>query len=919
MPRNASVLPLVLGVFAVSGLAQVKFVPTPGALPAGVKGVPYEQTISVSPVAGTVSSVTYQISSGALPGGLTFKAASSTTASISGTPTTAGTSSFTITFLATTSNGVFSGSGPYSITIGNPVQITASPASLNFVQPLGGSAPSEQYVYVLSGGASTGFTASLDDGNGGPSPFGFTAYPPKATTPARIHLFFDDHSATSIGTRSARLLLSVPGASPVTIPLTASLVERPASFFVFPERVHMRKPHGSTAKRHQTLFVSNSGGGGPRHFTASLFNPFFNPVFTVTPLSGQTSPNGPALIDLTYDPVKDPTGKQWWDAVFLQSDAGSAMVPIAVTEDQNGPFLDVPQSGLLFTSQVGSTPQRKTFTIFNSGEAGSTLHFTTTKMAPGRDFASFSGGTIVGTGSGSVTPGSPTAIDVFATPASTSGIESEVFRITTPDNPADPRYVVVNEVTTPKTTSDPSLDLSPKSLNFVVTRGDPLQTMKVQLTADSSIGYTTAFNANDGGNWGSVTPLGGTASATFGPTLTFTLNPSALTAGVHIGEINVLWGSAKQLELPVTAVVREASGPTTAGPMQARASAACTPTRVVVAPAVLGSFSRPQGLPELLSADLYDDCGNALSGADNTVVATLDNGDAPVVLSYYGPAAGQGSYLATWTPLSAQANVNITFMAASGNLTPGTAVVNGTVTANQFKLPVLFDGGTVNNTNPLGGPVLAPGTVTSIYGMNLAANASSPGVIPLPNTVNGTNVKIGGGDAPFYYLGGGQLNVQAPADLVPGQQAAVVVQVNSAFAVLPNGISVFPATPGVSAFADGHIIAQHGDFTLIDAAHPAKPNEPIVIYLSGMGATTPSVATGQPASATDLTPAQIQPTVTVAGQTASVGYAGLTPGGIGLYQINFTVPAGLAPGDAEVLVTQSGFTANRSLLPIGTP
>jgi uncharacterized protein (TIGR03437 family) len=275
--------------------------------------------------------------------------------------------------------------------------------------------------------------------------------------------------------------------------------------------------------------------------------------------------------------------------------------------------------------------------------------------------------------------------------------------------------------------------------------------------------------------------------------------------------------------------------------------------------------------------------------------------------------------LATWTPSFPAANVAVTFSASVGALPPNTYQVVGGVNANTFAPPQLSDGGTVNNTNPFGGALLAPGTVTAVYGQNLASSTVSPGVIPLVSAFNGTTLIMGGIPAPFYFLSGGQLNVQAPVDLPVNQQTSVAVQVNTAFAVLPNPVGIIAAAPGIASFPDTKIIAQHADFTLITSASPSKAGESIVSYVSGMGSTTTSYASGQQASLTDLAPAKIQPTVTVDGANATVLYAGLTPGGIGLYQINFTVPTSTRPGDATVVITQNGIVANVTKLPVGAP
>jgi uncharacterized protein (TIGR03437 family) len=60
----------------------------------------------------------------------------------------------------------------------------------------------------------------------------------------------------------------------------------------------------------------------------------------------------------------------------------------------------------------------------------------------------------------------------------------------------------------------------------------------------------------------------------------------------------------------------------------------------------------------------------------------------------------------------------------------------------------------------------------------------------------------------------------------------------------------------------------------------------------------------------------LEPTVSVGSQVATVSYAGLSPLFVGLYQINFQVPASSASGDLEVDVTQNGMAANPTLLPV---
>ena len=73
---------------------------------------------------------------------------------------------------------------------------------------------------------------------------------------------------------------------------------------------------------------------------------------------------------------------------------------------------------------------------------------------------------------------------------------------------------------------------------------------------------------------------------------------------------------------------------------------------------------------------------------------------------------------------------------------------------------------------------------------------------------------------------------------------------------------------------------------------------------------TPTLTTGdtpaQGTSVTRLPRPRLPVSVTVAGVQAVVRFIGITPGTAGVTQINFTVPAALAPGVLPVVVSVGG-------------
>jgi len=145
--------------------------------------------------------------------------------------------------------------------------------------------------------------------------------------------------------------------------------------------------------------------------------------------------------------------------------------------------------------------------------------------------------------------------------------------------------------------------------------------------------------------------------------------------------------------------------------------------------------------------------------------------------------------------------------------------------------------------------------------------------------------------------------------------------VNGTFTV-PDHISLVAAAPGLAATSDGSVLAEHANGKLITAAHPALANETIVLFLVGMGEVTPAVASGMPAPTKKLTHVTTAPVVTLdntAVPSQGIKFAGLTPGFVGLYQVNFVVPAGAKPGTHQIEVSQGSFHSNSATLPVGNP
>ena len=76
---------------------------------------------------------------------------------------------------------------------------------------------------------------------------------------------------------------------------------------------------------------------------------------------------------------------------------------------------------------------------------------------------------------------------------------------------------------------------------------------------------------------------------------------------------------------------------------------------------------------------------------------------------------------------------------------------------------------------------------------------------------------------------------------------------------------------------------------MVTPSNPVHRGDVLTIYATGLGRTSPAVETGVPSPAEPLAATLIQPVVTIGGQGIPVEFAGLTPGEIGVYQINVRV------------------------------
>jgi uncharacterized protein (TIGR03437 family) len=109
-------------------------------------------------------------------------------------------------------------------------------------------------------------------------------------------------------------------------------------------------------------------------------------------------------------------------------------------------------------------------------------------------------------------------------------------------------------------------------------------------------------------------------------------------------------------------------------------------------------------------------------------------------------------------------------------------------------------------------------------------------------------------------------------------------------------------SPGVFMVSPAQAVITHADGSLVSDTSPAAANETVVVYATGLGPVSGAMVTGNPASTTSLQPTSPdQATANIGGINAPVSFSGLTPGFVGLCQINVQVPANAASGSLLII------------------
>jgi len=295
------------------------------------------------------------------------------------------------------------------------------------------------------------------------------------------------------------------------------------------------------------------------------------------------------------------------------------------------------------------------------------------------------------------------------------------------------------------------------------------------------------------------------------------------------------------------------------------------------------------------------------SGATPTGTVTFTSGGTQIGVASLSGTGSSASASITVAATQLQVGDNNIVAQYSGdtNLNAATGAIGIAVTAAAPPtIAGLANGASFRQT-------YAPGMVLTIFGSNLADATWVASNVPLPAQASKVGVTIGGVNAPLYYVSPGQLNVQIPYE-TPVNQPSVVTVTNNGRAAT-TAIAVAAAAPGLFTDANGAIVP---------TATVARGGV-VVLYLTGVGAVSPAIATGAaPAVGTPVAqlPVPVQATtVSIGGVAAGAGdieFAGIPTALVGVAQINLRIPATAPLGSQPVVVTIGGVASAPATLVI---
>ncbi|MBI1355437.1 MAG: hypothetical protein GC160_13915 [Acidobacteria bacterium] len=706
------------------------------------------------------------------------------------------------------------------------------------------------------------------------------------------------------GEYTARLNLYVPEANEPQRGVDVKLIVEtgePAKVATDPGNLTFGLIQGG-ASRNKRLTVSNAGTGR-LSFTATATSE--QGWLTIDTSSGQASAANPQVILATANPGQLAVGTYAGEIRVMDDQGNSVGTPVTMTISAPSSILTLSQAGVSFRSgRNGGDPLPQKIAIFNAGSGSMSWTASATTLSGRTGWLRISD-------TAGVVEKPLQDYSVLEISADTTGlIEGDYFGrvdVNAPGNPPETISVLLRVLAAG---AAPPPSISQSALIFVGAPGVPPGSKELIIgnRGSTPLTYSSSRSAltEEGVEWFVHGPEGAVIQPNTPQKVIVNPKLDDLSPGIQRGSLSFYFEDGSIQNVRVIGIVAPSSAALTDELSQ---QAGCNSLEMEVESSG-GRIQARLGEPVRLAVTMYNNCGTALTTQTPSVqaIANFTNGDSQVDLRYESP----GLWSSNWQPRGNSAqNTTVTLTGRLGSSFRQRDIAVEITEASP--LPIVEEGAVLNAASFESASRVSPGALISIFGSQLSDTTSVVNTVPLPTLLEGTEVYVAGVATPLLFANNGQINAQIPFNLPLNRQVQLLVKRGNALSV-EERLTIAPTQPAIftinqQGYGQGAIV-DGLTFQLNSSGAPARVGSVLTAFCTGLGLVDPPSPEGQVAPDSPLSVTVNPVEVTVDGIAAQVLYSGLAPRFAGLYQINFTVPPGVLPGDSvPIQVRTAGLTS----------
>ncbi|MFN0165529.1 MAG: BACON domain-containing protein [Bryobacteraceae bacterium] len=777
---------------------------------------------------------------------------------------------------------------------------TTSPGSLSFTSVVDGEAPARRLIEI-NGLRGLDFRATVQTTSGGPW---LRAGTLDGVAPAVVEVTVDPKDLTP-GTYNGRITITAPNANPPVRTVEVSLritPPPPPQLSVRPESLSLSL-NARGAPSSQSLTIANSGGGR-LIFGAGAETRTGGAWLRLSATTGAATASRPGSLIVTADPAS--LGPGTYTGVITVVGADTRRV-VAVTLTVSGvpQSLELAPSALSFVAVAnGGRPPRQSFGVRNLRPGEMAWEARAETLSGGSQWLAVERSSGVSRGD---SPDAPEADVVINAEGLSAGQYFGQIRVSAPGADNSPQFVSV-ALNVLGAGSNPAPVVLPSALLFTAPAGGvspSSQTVLVSNLTSSPLNFTAGRFTREGIEWFVSVPTDAVATPDRTSRIVVQPDVSGLAAGVYRGTLTLVFAGNVTRSVDLVFIVTP--GETTSARATRTAEAPCAPSRLIPVFASLpDNFRVPAAWPQPLEARVLDNCGKPL--AQGSAVVSFSNGDAPLTLRPLRDGRWTGTWQVGNRP-AAGITLRLSAESPDRQLTGGAVLSGDSETA--LPNPVIQPGGVQSTISLQRDEPLAPGSLISIFGTNLADGAAASSAFPWPGLLAATRVLFAGLPAPLVRVTPERIDAMLPYDVAVNTRHQLIV-VRGQSLTVPESLAVAAAQPAIftqSGTGSGqgliYTIGADGSRTLAEPGRGATAGSRLGILCAGLGAVDPQLAAGSaaPSPAPNVTGGI---TVWIAGLEAKVLSAALAAGESGRYWVEVEMPSVASGVEVGVQMQASG-------------